>query len=220
MFENTKAIFFDLDGTLVDSMNLWRKIDEQFLIEKKINIDPEVLQQDIAGLSMTQTAQYFRDTFNTEETCEELMESWHNQAFNWYRDKAELKPGAKSFIEMLNMYGFKTAIVSSNSRLLVETFVNSTGIDSFIDVIITTNEVERSKPFPDAYLLAASTVGVDPKNCLVFEDIVEGIQAGNAAGMRTCAIWDDFSAYQWEDKKKEADYFVYTYKEAADLIIG
>ncbi|MFR9064078.1 MAG: HAD family hydrolase [[Clostridium] scindens] len=67
------------------------------------------------------------------------------------------------------------------------------------------------KPSPDVYLLVAKEMGVHPEICLVFEDVPMGILAGKNAGMRVCAVDDDFSRPQEDKKKKLADYYIQDY---------
>ena len=86
-------------------------------------------------------------------------------------------------------------------------------IEQYFDSVHTSCEVETGKPSPDIYLLVAEDLGVDPSRCLVFEDVPNGILAGKNAGMRTCAVYDQYSRDQ-EDKKKEmADYYIDSYME-------
>ena len=77
--------------------------------------------------------------------------------------------------------------------------------------------MERGKEFPDVYIKAAEKMGAEPENCLVFEDIVLGIQAGKNAGMTTCAVEDAYSAYQWEEKRALADYFIHDYYDIPEI---
>ena len=77
--------------------------------------------------------------------------------------------------------------------------------------IITGSEVKRGKPAPDIYLAVARELGTAPSRCLVFEDIVAGIIAGKNAGMRVCAVEDEYSSHDRERKKKLADYYIEDY---------
>ena len=78
---------------------------------------------------------------------------------------------------------------------------------------MTACEVEKGKPAPDIYLAVAKELAVDPKNCLVFEDIIPGIQAGKTAGMKVCAVYDEYSKHQDDEKRKLADYYTYHFTE-------
>ena len=79
--------------------------------------------------------------------------------------------------------------------------------------IVTSCSVKKGKPAPDVYLEAARQLGVEPGECLVFEDIVKGIEAGKNAGMKVCAVEDDFSAHQKEKKMELSDYYIETYDD-------
>ena len=78
---------------------------------------------------------------------------------------------------------------------------------------MTGEDVVKGKPDPFVYQEASRRLGVNPKNCLVFEDIPEGIQAGLSAGMTVCAVQDDFSDYQIEEKKKLAHYYINSFED-------
>ena len=91
--------------------------------------------------------------------------------------------------------------------------LNSLGIRSYFHSVKTGSQVERGKPAPDIYLAAAEELGVSPAGCLVFEDIVPGIRAGAAAGMRVCAVEDDYSRDQDREKRELADYYITDYGE-------
>ena len=87
------------------------------------------------------------------------------------------------------------------------------GANQYFDCIMTSCEVAKGKPAPDIYLAVAGKLGVQPEECLVFEDIPVGILAGKNAGMEVCAIEDDFSMNQIEIKKQLADYYIIDYTE-------
>ena len=91
--------------------------------------------------------------------------------------------------------------------------VESLHISEYMDEIHTSCEVAKGKPAPDIYLLVADCLGVKPEECLVFEDISEGILSGKRAGMKTCAVEDDFSLPMKEEKKELADYYIVHYDE-------
>ena len=82
--------------------------------------------------------------------------------------------------------------------------------DKLIGVI---GEAGAGKPAPDVYLMVAGELAVEPERCLVFEDVPMGILAGKNAGMRVCAVEDDFSRPQEEKKRKLADYYIQDYDD-------
>lgn len=216
MLTDIQAVIFDLDGTLVDSMWVWAEIDRDFFRERNIPF-PEFMDQDIEGMSFTETAEYFKRTFHLEESVEELKEIWNRMALEKYAHVVPFKPGAEKFLHLLREKNMKIGIATSNSNLLVHTFLEARQITDLIDAVTTSCDVNRGKPAPDVYLATAQKLQADPAHCLVFEDIPMGILAGKNAGMRVCAIADDYSAHQMAEKKEMADYFIEDYTQILEM---
>ena len=146
-------------------------------------------------------------------TLEELQQEWTRMAYEKYTTEVPLKEGVREFITSLKERNVKLGIGTSNGRELVDATLQALDIEQYFDSVHTSCEVETGKPSPDIYLLVAEDLGVDPSRCLVFEDVPNGILAGKNAGMRTCAVYDQYSRDQ-EDKKKEmADYYIDSYME-------
>lgn len=210
MLNNIKACLFDMDGTLLDSMHIWKDIDIAFLGRFGYELPP-TLQKEIEGMAFKETAQYFKERFNLPLSIEEIMDQWNEMAFRVYAEEIDYKKGAFAFLKMLKKMGIRTAICTSNSKELVAAVGEHLGFIPYFDTIITSCEVGAGKPAPDIYLEAARIVGVSPEECLVFEDIVMGLTAGKRAGMKLCAVEDPFSADQRAEKKAMADYYIEDY---------
>ncbi len=207
-----KAVIFDLDGSLVDSMWIWRAIDIEYLGRFGIAL-PDKLQADIEGMSFSETAAYFKKRFALPDDLEKIKADWNSMAWDKYEREVPLKKGVTELLDYCKAQNIFLGIATSNSRQLVETVVQSHHLESYFDCIMTACEVEKGKPAPDIYLAVADALQVDPAECLVFEDIVPGIQAGLNAGMRVCAVYDQYSTYQDEEKRRLADYYTYEFKE-------
>lgn len=207
-----EAVIFDLDGSMVDSMWIWRAIDIEYLGRFGIEL-PENLQACIEGMSFSETAAYFKERFRLPDDLETIKADWNRMAWDKYAHEVPLKEGVVELLEYCAGHGIKTGIATSNSRELVENVIRAHDLNSYFDCIITGCEVAKGKPSPDIYLAVAQKLGVSPPNCLVFEDIIPGIQAGKAAGMRVCAVYDRYSEYQDKEKKRLADYYTYRFRE-------
>ena len=215
MLKNIKAVFFDLDGTLVDSMHVWKEIDVEFLGRFGLELPP-TLQQEIEGISFKETAVYFKNRFSLDLSIEEIMNIWNEMAFRKYAEEIDYKKGAFSFLKQLKEKGIRTAICTSNSKELVYAVGEHLGFIPYFDEIIPSGVVERGKPAPDIYLEAARRVNISAEHCLVFEDVCAGIKAGKAAGMKVCAVADPFSEDRKEEKKSLADYYIEDYFEIGE----
>ncbi|MCE5256257.1 MAG: HAD-IA family hydrolase [Spirochaetaceae bacterium] len=119
------------------------------------------------------------------------------RAYEFY-DELALKTefvlaGALEYPRICKERGLKIAIASAADLVKVRINLRSLGLDTaFFDVVLTGSDMTRKKPFPDIYLLAAERIGVDPENCLVIEDAVNGIKAGVSAGARCLGITSSF----------------------------
>jgi HAD superfamily hydrolase (TIGR01509 family) len=213
MLEDIEAVIFDMDGTLIDSMWIWPSIDEDFF--KKYNlVEPQNFHEDIEGMSYTEVVHFFLEVFPTlTQTPQQIMDEWTEMAHERYINQAPLKKGVYEFILEMKRQGKKIGIATSNGRTLVEDTLKALGVTEYFDVVRTACEAGKGKPAPDVYLLVAEEMGISPKHCLVFEDVPMGILAGKNAGMKVCAVDDEFSRIQEEKKKSLADYYIYGYDD-------
>lgn len=187
-----RAVIFDLDGTLVDSMWIWRHIDEAYLVQHGYQL-PDTLQKDIEGMSTTETAQYFKDRFDIADDIDTIKAEWIRMARDYYASQIPLKPGAGVFLDWLRDNGVKAGIGTSNFRDLADLVLERHGVRGHMDSLRTSCEVQRGKPHPDVFLKVAEDLGVSPSECLVFEDTHAGVLAARAAGMDCIAVEDDLS---------------------------
>ncbi|EJW99957.1 haloacid dehalogenase, IA family protein, partial [gut metagenome] len=163
-----------------------------------------------------EVAVYFKERFQLPESIEEIKEIWKTMAMDRYSHRVLLKPGVQNFLAYLKEREIKMGVASSNDRALIDATLSCHGILDYFSTIVTACEVCAGKPAPDVYLEAAKRLEVQPEECLVFEDIAMGLRAGKSAGMKTCAVKDDYSLSQDVEKRKIADYYIETYDQILD----
>lgn len=207
-----EAVIFDLDGTLVDSMWVWEQIDIDFLKSKGYT-PPEDLKDAITHLTFTQTAEYFKNRFNLSDSIDEIKNTWHNMAYNFYSSKVFLKEGVVPFFEKLKSLNIKIGLATSSSVVLLEATLKNNGIYDLFDAITVTDEVKKSKENPDVYLLAAKKLNVSPENCVVFEDIIAAVRGAKLAGMKVVGVYDKASDDQKEILIETCDKYIHSYNE-------
>ena len=206
------AVIFDMDGSLVDSMWMWKEIDKEYLGGLGIEL-PKDLQSKIEGMSFTETAQFMKKEFGIKDDIETMKKQWNQMAYETYRTRVPYKKGALEFLKWCKANGKKLGIATSNSRELVDNVGEVLKFPEFFDSIVTSCEVKKGKPAPDVYLAVAEKLGVQPDRCIVFEDIVAGIMAGKNAGMTVIAVEDEYSADMREKKKELADDYINDYTD-------
>ena len=217
ILENTDAVLFDLDGTVVDSMGIWKDIDKEYFGRYGLEL-PQDYQRQIEGLSFYETALFTQENYFPSLKPEKLMEDWNTMAYDHYANLVRPKECIRLFLEKLRSMGIKMGIGTSNSALLCKAALKSNDLIDFFDVILTGEECGAGKPSPDVYLNCARALNADVSRCLVFEDISNGLIAGKRAGMTVVAVHDDYSADQWEEKCSIADHSIFSYREITDEI--
>ncbi|EAY01826.1 haloacid dehalogenase-like hydrolase family protein [Trichomonas vaginalis G3] len=214
MLDGIEAVFFDMDGTILNSLMLPPMVDKKFFAAHGLEV-PKDLTAKFYSMSFTQSMELFQ-SLGCKGTVKELYDQWISLAHKLYTEDAEVKPGAVDLMKLLRERNIKTAICTSNARELGEAIVKSKNLSEYIDTVFTSCEVEKAKPAPDVYLKAASYFNVDPAKCLVFEDSVSGIKSGLSAGMHVCAIYDTFSAKHDQEKRQLAHYYIQDFTHVLD----
>ncbi len=210
--EDFDAVIFDLDGTLVDSMGMWGRIDVEFL--GRFGMDPPAnLQKELEGLTWQENEQYFADHFDLGLTPGEIGAIWIEMAAEKYRFETPAKDGAVDFALRMKELGKRLGVASSNHLELILEALRAHRLDAAFDAITTCGEVEAGKPDPAVYLVTAEKLGVDPGRCLIFEDIPVGILAGRRAGMTVIAVEDAYSEHMEDEKRRLADAYIRSYRE-------
>ncbi|HEY5560900.1 MAG TPA: HAD family phosphatase [Clostridiaceae bacterium] len=217
MLTNVKGAIFDMDGTLIDSMWVWTKIDEDYL-KGKGHMVPEDLRVNIEHLGMLECANYFKVRFEIEDSIEEIFNEWNQMAIYEYTHNVNLKDGAKIFLEYLKTLNIKLALATSNSKILLEAVLKNNGILDYFDYIITTDEAGNSKSSPEMFLYVSNILKLNPSECIVFEDILPAVIAAKKAGMKVVGMHDLFSENVIDKIKDNADYYFYKYEEIKLLL--
>jgi HAD superfamily hydrolase (TIGR01509 family) len=206
-----KAVIFDLDGTLIDSMSIWRRVDKEFLGKRGIEVPEDLFDHLPQGNSYNQTAQYFKDRFNLPDSIDDIMNEW-TDAVKWhYANDITLKPGADDVIQKLFKSGIPLAIGTSNHDDLTEQILKRHDLLKYFKTIVTGKHDMLGKPFPDIFIKASCELDIKPERCIVIEDTLNGVKAAKAAGMYAIAIYDADSESLWQQIIDLADFHAVDY---------
>lgn len=183
-----KAVIFDMDGVIVDSEPLYEQHLQAFLVKLGVS-EPELLEVNLKGVSSRDTSKLLIKTFQLEYEVDELVTVSRKAYLDHINSLEKLPsiPGAVEFVKHLSKSGFSLALASSASAKRIDLFLTKLGLKLYFPVIACGDDVNRSKPAPDIFLLAAQKLGVKPANCIVVEDAQNGVRAAKAAGMKCIA---------------------------------
>lgn len=205
--KNIKGAIFDLDGTLVDSMGVWHRIDDEFLGRRGFPAD-ESYKQAVKTMKYETAAHYTIERYGLSETPEEVMAEWDSMALHEYRYNIKCKPGAAEFLNELKQRGIKIALATVSHRALLEAVLKGNDIFELFDVLTDVSQVSRGKEEPDLYWFAAKQMELEPEECIVFEDVLLGIDSAKRGGFYTCGVKDHSSYAEELEIRRLADCFV------------
>lgn len=210
--KNIEGAVFDLDGTLLDSSWVWEKVDEKFLGDRGFQV-PDDYVDEISPLGAERAAVYTIERFGLNEDKDGIVREWIEMAKKEYATEVVCKPYAKEFLEELHKLNIKMAVATSSDRELFMKTLEREGILKYFQKIVTVDEVERGKGYPDIYEEAARRIKVNPHKCLVFEDILAGVTGASLGEFNVVAVFDEKSKHNWEKIKSISKYSINDYKE-------
>lgn len=190
-----EGAIFDFDGTLVDSMSLWREVLWRAARRRGVDWEKadavaffdaheDVSTRDACALVQARHPEAWASPEALyDDVCEEVRRA--------YEGEVRLLPGARAVVGALAREGVRMAVASSTPAPLVRAGLAAQGIDGLFSDVVSTEDVGgRDKQFPDVYLEAARRLGVEPGRCWVFEDAPFGCASARVAGFRVCALWN------------------------------
>lgn len=202
-----KGAIFDVDGTLLDSMTVWYNITNRFFIKHNLILTDEKAAL-YKEMTLEESLPQINEEFNLGLTNEEIFSEFKEMIADEYKNRVELKPHAKEYLAKLKSEGIKTAVATSGYEGLCKSAFKRLGIIDYIDKYAFSSEVGCNKGQPDVYLLAAQRMGLSPKDCTVFEDIVLGLGSAKKAGFMTCAVFDPTNAAETDALKQLSDHYI------------
>ena len=213
-----KAAIFDLDGTLLDSMGVWKEIDQRFFARRNIPM-PDDYASAVASMQTGAIARYTIDRFHLDERSEDLIEEWNQDALLLYATAVQPKPHALDYLRALRASGAALAVATSLPPRLRQSALKHAGMIDCFDQVCSVDDAESiGKEEPEIYLLASRMLGVAPDHCTVFEDLLVAVDSAKRAGMKVWAMYDQSSAKDWDAIRSEADGAITDFAQAPAIL--
>lgn len=210
---NFKAAIFDLDGTLLASMQVWEKIDIAFLTKRGLPV-PDNYVNEICARSFEEAAEYTIQLFNLSESVEEIVAEWNVMAAHEYAHNVALMPYTSAYLLKLKAAGIKLAAATGLPEKLYKPCLIQNGVYELFDFTCSVDDVNRGKQHSDVFIYAAQQLGVEPQDCIAFEDVLPAVQSAKRAGMITYGVYDQYSAHHEEQIRAIADGYLYSFEHA------
>ena len=207
-----KGVIFDLDGTLFDSMGIWKEVDIAFFKNHGMRM-PSDYQDKIKDMHFRTMAIYTKERFHMRSSIESIMDEWCELCYDKYANDVPLKKGVKEFLDLLKENNIKIAFATANTTELSEVCLKNNGIFEYFDTGAYLHETLTDKSDPDVYFLACERLGLSPEECIVFEDLLAGIKGAVKGGFTVCGVYDKHSRRDTENIKRIADYYIKSFEE-------
>ena len=200
---NILGALFDLDGTLLDTEPLFYEA-EQKIINLYGNGKPieQSIKQQLLGTPANINCKLLVDRYEVKLTPDEFQKMRDDLLIEPFRN-SKFKPGAKELTHKCKVdYGLKTAIATGSSTFNFENkmYKLKEWQNKYIDAVVTSDNIKRGKPNPDIFIIAAKKLGLQPYECIVFEDGLPGVKAAISAGIRiVVAVIEEYQRQSFEE---------------------
>ncbi|MGW5178052.1 HAD family hydrolase [Streptomyces sp. NPDC004082] len=181
-----QAVLLDMDGTLVDTEGFWWDVEVEVFKSLGHTLD-DSWRHVVVGGPMTRSAGFLIEATGADITLPELSVLLNDGFEGRIGQALPLMPGAARLLAELAAHGIPTALVSASHRRIIDRVLTALG-PQYFSLTIAGDEVERTKPFPDPYLLAAAGLDADPARCAVVEDTATGVASAEAAGCHVVVV--------------------------------
>ncbi|MBR3349885.1 MAG: HAD family phosphatase [Solobacterium sp.] len=183
-----KGAIFDMDGLMFDTEQIWQKNWNKTAAEMGISL-PEEFKFNICGTSgklMNSVIEKYYGVEDGAPIAAKVKQMVHDDLIDFTPEK----PGIHEILEFFKEKGVRMAVASSSSEEVIRRNLKNTNTEDYIEAIVSGVGMTNGKPAPDIFLKAADMLGIDPKECYVFEDAFNGVTAGYNADCRTIMIPD------------------------------
>ncbi len=200
-----------MDGVLINSEPLWKIAETEILSSIGVPVTEEQIHN-TSAMSVKGICEYWYAIHPWKnKSFEEIEKLIVTRVIELIKTHETRIPGVNELIEYINTKGYKIGLATNSSHDIIDVVLKKIGIKHYFNFIASVKDVKRGKPEPDVYLYAAKNLDVEPKNCLVVEDSIVGINAAHRAGMSVVAIPNkrDFDKLDFEI----ADFKIRTLKE-------
>ncbi|KXO16926.1 HAD hydrolase, family IA, variant 3 [Clostridiales bacterium KA00134] len=209
---NMEGYLFDLDGTLLDSMSMWRSLTLNFLKSHNLTFTEE-LAQELTTMSIKTSADYLRDLYKLDLTSKEIIEEMEKNIVKGYKNEVPLKEGALEVLKALKNQGKKLAIATATNDKYVKIVMDKFKLGDYFDFIATVDNMGILKNDPQFYLKASQKFDLSPKEVTLFDDAPFAIEAALKAGLRVVCMYDKSADAYFEKQKEACDMALKSFKE-------
>lgn len=211
------SVIFDMDGTVIDSMQMYKDIRIEILEDMGITLS-EKEREILDGVSQWEIPRILNDIRDEQIDEEYFVHIINTRLRDNYRQGFPLKKGVENFLDYLDDKGIKYCIATASKNIQATSVFTKLGMLDRFEFVITTSDVARSKRFPTIYKEAAIMMGTTFEDTFVFEDALYAVNTAKDAGFKVVGIADDYFTKSRDEIISKADYFIEDYDDLMQQI--
>ncbi|MEG0323079.1 MAG: HAD family phosphatase [Raoultibacter sp.] len=211
----TTGVIFDCDGTLLDSMESWRIVEDSILVSGGVEPSDKITAE-LGPLTIPEAGAHLHEKYGIGTSGEDVKRMIDEGMLDYYRNEVEPREGALEFVRALHEAGVKCSVASSSPQPYLQAGLEYTGFTPYLEAIVSVDDVGRSKREPAVFDEARRLMGTALEDTWGFEDSLYAVHTLNNAGYKSVGIYDTDLAGTFEELQATADIAVRTF-EALDV---
>ncbi len=206
------AMIFDMDGTLLDSMTYWRRINVDFLAARGLE-PPEEIRADIMDISNRICAKVYARDFNLDMSAEQILDEYRRRMGVYYQSEIMPKPHALDYVRHLKRSGVRTCVLTASPTNLAIPALDRHGLYEEMEFVLSSSDLQMDKGDGAVYDLTAEKLNLPARRCAMFEDALYAARGAKNAGLTVYAISDSTQRMDQNKLKKIADRYIHDFSE-------
>ncbi len=211
-----QGAIFDMDGTLLDSMGVWRNLSTEILLSLGQTPDADT-EERARVMSVHQCARYYIRRYGLQKTEEELVRMVDERIRRFYAEEVRPKPDVEKFLSILKMEGVWMYVATATERPHVEAALRRTGLEKYFRGSMTCYEAGAGKDSPVIFEKCLTRLRCRKEDCVVFEDSLHALRTAKAAGFRVAGVYDPSAEADQEAIRRLCDYYIPSFTEWLDI---